>query len=254
MTQEEQQPPSSTSPSASPSPSPSSSPEKPKRKTQVLHEQLLQRLPSNVQRALQPSATAPVVRDPEESEYQRLLQRLPLTAQVAIRELGPKPPEPPKDYRPQWCVCECADEDFPRVRIFDSPQKLARYLAGLEGKDIAIWPFFGMALRITKPIGGQRYLILPGEQEALPLKSYGKLEPVDASFLNLEELTEDEAYQCDGWVGDPALDEASTPEHNLGNEEMRRRRRQAKEQSRRPKKTKEENEDEDEPPEGAESN
>ncbi len=251
MTQEEHQPPSSTSPSASPSPSPSSFPEKSKRKTLVLHEQLLQRLPSNVQRALQPSVTASVALDPEESEYQRLLQRLPPKAQEAMGELGPKPPEPPKDYRPLWCVCECADEDFPRVRIFDSPQKLARYLAGLEGKDIAVWPFFGVALRITKPIGGQRYLILPGE-EAVPIKTFGKLEPVDASFLNLEEMTEDEAYQCDGWLGHPALNEASTPEHNLGNAEIVRRRRQAKERPRRPKSPKDED-DEDEPPEVAES-
>ncbi len=221
MTQEEEQP---QLPPSSPIQDPAPLDKPKRRKTRILHEQLLQRLPSHVRRALRASATAPAVPDPEESEYHRLRKRLTGKAKAALDRLGPAP-EPSHNNRPEWCLCESADEEFLRIRIFDSPEKLARYLASLENKEVSVWPFFGTPMRLTKAIGGQRYLLLPGEKEAIPIKATGRLEPVDASLLGLEELLDEEAYQTEGWMGHPSLSETSTGEFNLGNVEAKRSRK-----------------------------
>ena len=110
----------------------------------------------------------------------------------------------PNEKLARYCLIECPDGDWSMVRMFKTPDGLARRIGQLEGEDMVVWAMFGIPLRITK--GPQRYLLLPDGMTALtiPVVVGGPVKEVEADLLDQLEL------QDDGYLGPPELAQAHT--------------------------------------------
>ena len=99
----------------------------------------------------------------------------------------------------RYCVVEGPDGGWPTARLFKTPEALARRISQLDGTDMVIWCFFGIPIHLTR--GPQRYLLLPGGQDAImiPLIEGGPCKIVPADLLENLEL------QDDGFLGPPEL-------------------------------------------------
>lgn len=82
--------------------------------------------------------------------------------------------------------------------MFNNYTDLARRIAALEGEEVAVWPFFGLPVSVTK--GPQRQLVLP-DGSLLTIPMYEGQEPVllDAGERPVGEIQED------GFLGSPEL-------------------------------------------------
>lgn len=185
---------------------------------------LLEDLPSQVRERLNLQQPATSTMAPEALEYHRLRSQLPQSVQDFMDGQVLPSEEEKCPCKPHWCVCESPEGEFLKIRIFRELSKLVGYLAALEGREIAVWNFWGVPVRMTlrNTTSNQRYLILPGGEEAV-LIARGPLTKIPASLV----LPEDEAterFQLDGWLGHPALAEASSSEYLQGNREIRAKR------------------------------
>lgn len=192
------------------------------------YQRLLEDLPSTLQSQLRPRrqprkellAQKPHRLSPETLEYQRLREQFPQSVQDFMDGQVAPEEEERQPLRPRWCVCESPEGEFLKIRIFTELTKLVAYLASLEGREVAVWNFYGVPVRMTlrNPTSKQRYLLLPGCDEAV-LIARGPLVRVDASLILDDSLVE--KFQLDGWMGHPALAEASSGEYLQGNRELR---------------------------------
>lgn len=108
----------------------------------------------------------------------------------------------------RWHVVETKDGEWPRLRMFRKPADLAAHLQRLEGQDVTVWCFYGLALQITK--GPQRYLRLPdGKFLQIPLYENGPCETVTEESLQSVEFEEA------GYIGPPELAETSRAEETV---------------------------------------
>src|ERR1017187_982246 len=147
----------------------SSHPEKPTSKAEIAYQRIMEELPSRDR--LKYPATEPVLA-PEHLAYQKAREELSTPLQEALDAMVPLAEEVPQAEELRWCICESPEGEFARVRIFKELEGLARYLGRLEGAETSVWPFYGLALRFTKPLSqfyGRRLLLLPGEEEAIIL-------------------------------------------------------------------------------------
>lgn len=114
----------------------------------------------------------------------------------------------------RYCLVEGPDGEWSSVRVFKTPEGLARRIGSMEGQDMVVWAFFGIPLRITK--GPQRYLLLPDGQQAItiPLYDGGPVQFVDADLLSEREIQED------GFVGRPELAVGRMPEPKMPSKKM----------------------------------
>lgn len=188
------------------------------------------------------SATAEAV-NPEEAEFSKLLADLP---GLQLPELTPPAFEDEvvaqaDQHPPRFCLCEMPDGEYPNVRIFKGVEGLVTYLGKLEGDDMAVWAFYGIPLRFTVPDkGGHRYLFLPGEQEAIPIPRTD-MEPIQKIAADLLELD----FQADGWIGDPVMAEASSPDYyRTDDEESREKSKKRKKKKKGPRSVADEDESE----------
>jgi|688.fasta_scaffold173006_4 hypothetical protein len=81
-----------------------------------------------------------------------------------------------------WIV-ECADGEAPKIKNVRTSVALAKYLSSAEGKDVYVFPFYGVPLPVTK--GPQRYVYLPDGATALtvPAVKDGAVTEVDTETL-----------------------------------------------------------------------
>ena len=139
----------------------------------------------------------------------QLRQLLANDVQDKLDALQDTSEEPEYSSNPVWCLCEFPEGEFPKVRLFRSPDNLARYMRRLEGQEVAVWAFYGVPLSFTAPDPkfNRRYLCLPGNQEAIliPSSPTESIQRVDISILELLGLD----VQEDGWLGDPRLAEGT---------------------------------------------
>jgi len=189
-------------------PPPKAETKKTKRKRRPTWDRIVDQLPVDALAASPSSATA-ACRGPERAEYAAVEASIPLdyvemvdqvnTQTVVGAEHAPEP---------RWCLCEQPDGEFPKVRMFQELEDMARYMGRLEGDETAIWAFYGIPMRFTAPIGDDkiRYLFLPGEEMAvsIPKSNQELMRTLDADDV----LAAEPDWQEDGWIGDPALSEA----------------------------------------------
>lgn len=146
--------------------------------------------------------------DDSDVEFESFVGTLPSDVAEPVREAISGPDEMPwhKTIDHQWCLCEMPEGDFPRVFAYSSLERLVEAIASREGEETAVWPMYGVPLRLTRSLpnakrheGRVRYLLLPNQKAAVISKD----EPfrlIDQSLLpeNLE-------LQDEGWLGDPEM-------------------------------------------------
>jgi hypothetical protein len=175
-----------------------------KQKPRTTWEKISANLPGQTLQAMQTLATDPDLSN-EELEYQAVRAAMPADSQDILDAIVEMPPEEESLAVPKYCLVETPEGEFPRVKLFTGIEAMSRYLGSIEGKEIAVWPFFGVPLWLTKSDSKSkvRYVLLPGNEEAAAIPNT-KREPFEIIEAELIDHLE---YQEDGWIGDPALAE-----------------------------------------------
>lgn len=163
-------------------------------------------LPAKVRNALEakdaPQASVPLGGPDEEegvAEYAEFLKSLPATVQAALtKQADPSDlPKAKKAADDVYGVVESPDGEWPQMRVFKTPEGLARRLAALQDKDVTALCFRGQPAQITK--GPQRYLVFADFAVRIPLYEEGPAQIVPREVvdgLDVEEL---------GFLGPPEL-------------------------------------------------
>jgi hypothetical protein len=99
----------------------------------------------------------------------------------------------PEAARPAFCMVECAEGQFPVLRLFSTLEGLVERMQSLEGRDVAVWPFWGVPLPFSQ--GPNRVLILPDDQ-AITIDKRQRVVDIDEDDIILQE---------DGFLGLPEL-------------------------------------------------
>jgi len=159
----------------------------------------------------QPPLTAS---DDSDSEFQAMLDQLPvdIAERVSSAHAESEEIEWGKLIEPQWCLCETPEGEFPRVYALPSLERLVELIAKREGEETAVWPMWGIPLRLTKAKtieqGNKqitvRYLLLPNQKAAVISAEKG-FQLVDQSLLPVSLELEEE-----GWLGDQAYLESQS--------------------------------------------
>lgn len=152
-------------------------------------------------------ATAELARSRTDEElcFSHVMSDLPLSVVTALRTQDSQTDDidrPPLRVA-NWCLADMPEGDFPRVYVFSTLRGLVSAIASREGRDTAVWPFYGFPLRLTRAVprsGGtsQRYLQLD-PRVCVAVSSSGELVPlrnIDVDSIGIEE---------EGWLGDPAM-------------------------------------------------
>lgn len=144
------------------------------------------------------------VEDDETTSYRQFVSGLTPETQAAFSKPKPKAVGEPQVEQSvaKWGLVESPDGEWAQMRLFKSAEGLARRVQQLEGKDVVVWAFWGVALPLTK--GPQRLLLLPGGKQAIqiPLYEGGPCEVVPVA--DPDELV----FEKMGYVGPPELAEA----------------------------------------------
>ena len=107
----------------------------------------------------------------------------------------------PRERRPRYCVVECAEGEWPVLRMFgDDAGRLAWHLASLEGKDVCVFPFYGVPIPLSR--GPYRIMVLPDD-------TAWQLSPV---VQPLKFIDGEIRLQEDGFLGPPCLATVSAPD------------------------------------------
>ncbi len=144
------------------------------------------------------------------AEYDNTLASLPPSLRESLqRDLEDhevtEEPTPPGASNLQWCLAVMPEGEFPRVTVFPSAERLASAVASREGEEVAVWPFFGIPLRLSRSVADSsgrqvRYMLLPN-QAAITVGSHLN----GLELIGQSELPPDLAMQDEGWLGDQEL-------------------------------------------------
>lgn len=137
---------------------------------------------------------------PPETGDNEFFASLPAETRNALQGRPVSPPVNADMGEVLFGLVECRDGEYPLMRIFRRAEDLARHLGTLEGEDVAVWAYYGIAMPFTA--GPMRYLYLPDNQHALTVPTYegGPVRKVRTDILSL-------AMQEDGFLGPPELAE-----------------------------------------------
>ena len=193
-------------------------------KAELTYQRMISSIPSR-HRLHRSTVAAPIV-DEETYVYEHARSRMSEAARRALDKTAVVPSDVPEELQMRWCICESPEGEFARVRIFKEVDGLIHYLGRLEGQETSVWPFYGVAMRITKPLASfqdRRLLFMPGEDEAIILPQ-SPAEPIRRVPMSLlEDLTEED-FQKNGWMGLTELAEGSSEEFSQGDAEIRQQR------------------------------
>jgi len=134
--------------------------------------------------------------------YNRMLSHLPNELANQLRQTSKQEADWPKQIEHSWCLCDMPEGEFPRVHIYKDLHQLVEAISKREGQTTAVWPMFGIPLRLSKAFKRQkdgllcRYLLLPNQKAVLIAPN----EPV--KLLDQTELAEELEIEEDGWLGD----------------------------------------------------
>jgi len=133
---------------------------------------------------------APRSPDDEKEDYARWRDGLSEPAREAVDELVPTEEREEAgavdENALRYCCVENTGEEEPVLRIFRTPEALARHLSKLDGGDVYVIPFLGVPLRFSG--GPQRYLELPDGDKVMvvPHLPGGPCRVVDADLVDFD--------------------------------------------------------------------
>lgn len=136
--------------------------------------------------------------------FASLLEQLPPAVAESLVDLAEAPDTAPPSRAPMWCFADMPDGDFPRVYSFPTLRSMLAAIARRDGKDTAVWPFYGFPFQLTKPVTGpdgrpRRYLQLDTNTAVLVANR------PDVEVLQRETLADELEFEDEGWLGDPDL-------------------------------------------------
>jgi hypothetical protein len=136
--------------------------------------------------------------------FAALMEQLPPNVAEFLSDSAEAPDTAPPSRAPMWCFADMPDGDFPRVYSFPTLRSMLAAIARRDGKDTAVWPFYGFPFQLTKPVTGsagrsRRYLQLDTSTSVLVANL------PDVEVLRPEMLTEELEFEEEGWLGDPEL-------------------------------------------------
>lgn len=94
-----------------------------------------------------------------------------------------------------YCLVEAHDGEFPLLKVYRNVQGLINRMAELEGKDVTVWPFYGIPIQFSMAMKGARIIFMPDDQ-AMTTKPIDNLQTILDSEVPLQE---------DRFLGDPVL-------------------------------------------------
>jgi hypothetical protein len=107
-------------------------------------------------------------------------------------------PTHPKVTKPEWCLLVFPEAQYPTLVIYPSLEAMAARLRTLVGRNMAVFPFYGIPVPFTQ--GPYRFLCLPNGQlhPLCDLSAYGtfianplKQPPIDCTYyLGAEDLSD----------------------------------------------------------------
>lgn len=141
--------------------------------------------------------------DDETLEYQRDVANSPSSVASALEEYNIEKDPGWNSLEHRWCLADMPEGDFPRVYAYTSLKSLVSAIASRDGTETAIWPLYGIPLRVSKPVPGAkgkvRYLLLPNSKAVIIKEGSDDLEIIDQALIqDVVELEEE------GWLGDPS--------------------------------------------------
>jgi hypothetical protein len=146
---------------------------------------------------------APIL-DDSDLEFQGLLKQLPaeIGSQLKAERRAVVPSTQLKPAEHQWCLCEMAEGEFPRMQVYANVQGAAEAIARKEGQETAVWLVYGLPIRLTEPVSIDdttkiRYLMLPNHKAVV----VSLTEPFQ--IVEQESLPANIEISDDGWLGDP---------------------------------------------------
>lgn len=153
-----------------------------------------------------PLAAPPQEADDDADAFERFAGGLSTAARTALSGLPePEPPERAVSRsNARYGLLEAHDGDWPVLKLYKKPEAVARRLAALQGKDVVVSVFFGLPLAITR--GPQRYLFLPGGEQAIEIPVVEGLPTRTVPAEQVAELPVEES----GFFGPPELYEGKS--------------------------------------------
>jgi len=148
-----------------------------------------QKFQESVLGKLSPKALAALNRESEPICYDdNLSLELSPAAKSALQNA--EPIQLPKEADNKFGCVLCESGEYPSLFTFPTMTALTNFISSKEGEDVAIVPFIGSIILLTK--GPNRFLLLPGNQQAvvvpkLPVK---RVVVIDANLVETE-LQED---------------------------------------------------------------
>ena len=131
------------------------------------------------------TAASPLDND-DRSEFLTLQSSLSTKAQEALdaRVDTGEPESWPEDVTPGWHLIESHDGEYPSTRPYKTVEAMIKRMRDLDGKDVCVFPFFGIAVPFSH--GKPRIVFLPN-QDAVRLDGYMLAEEVFEQDVRIQE-------------------------------------------------------------------
>lgn len=153
---------------------------------------------------LSPAAKAALAAQPEdgpEPDWEAFRARLSAPARSALDAVAPPADAPhsePPDDKLRFFLAKFESGEYPMVISFADAKALAAEVGRLEGKDVAVVPFWGTFLPVSS--GPQRFLAMPDRAFVMTVPPNGVGQPrrLDADTVQFD-------VQEYGYLGDPRM-------------------------------------------------
>jgi len=141
--------------------------------------------------------------DEETADYVSIVSKLPSNVSKIFDSYSVEKETGWSSVEHHWCLADMPEGEFPRVYAYASLKALVAALASRDGTETAVWPMYGVPLRLTKTVyskkGKVRYLLLPNNKAVAIKESDSEPEIIDQAILDGSVEIEEE-----GWMGDPS--------------------------------------------------
>lgn len=132
--------------------------------------------------------------DEDVAAYNAVLEGLSPLARAALTKTGNYvAPRPVSTDRARYCVVEAFDGDWPRLRVYRTPEAMAKRVQKLLGKDVSVYCYFGIPLKVS--VGPDRFVELPNGYQAIDVPAFPGVAP------KIREIDTDTVWEERGYVG-----------------------------------------------------
>lgn len=136
--------------------------------------------------------------------YQTVMAALSPGTSEALAKTGGGyvPPKQIAVEKAKYCLVEIPDGDWPRLRVYSTPEAMAKRITNLAGFDVSVWCYYGIPLKVSK--GPQRFVELPSGYQLMRIPPFPGVEPTVVNTDEVDELT----WEKRGFVGPSYLADA----------------------------------------------